>query len=429
MQNIANADDILPILKSKRNALVSGSAGTGKTTFASSFAETIPYSILAATTGVAALNLGGETVHRLLGLGITSRPEEANKIISHWEKIKKSKASWDVLRWQTIKNLKTLIIDEASMLRKDQFELIDIVLSNIKDSPLPFGGIQIVLISDFFQLGPVVTTSDLFMYPDLKDPYCFQSNLWEKANFESFNLTTNYRQGEGQFLSALEKIRVGDITSEIEDMLNSRVGADLKIPMNPVKLYPHKVDVSKENMECLKKLNGTKYVSEAEFEGKKYDTDILKKECPAESSLYFCVGAQVMMINNDKERKWVNGTLGIIRCCDPLQIELSTNNIVSVDLHTWERCVPYLDKATGEIKRQCTGKMRQYPFSLAWSSSIHRSQGLTLDYIETDLSKCFSPGQAYTALSRVKALSGLKLLGWNKQSIFADERVKKFYGI
>jgi len=428
MKNISDTDEILPALKARQNVFITGSAGSGKTYFASNFHELVPYSVLTATTGVAALSLGGETVHRFLGLGVSARPEEAGKIIGRWEKIKKSKAPWDVAKCQMMKNLQTLIIDETSMLRRDQFELIDVVLSNIKDNPLAFGGVQICLIGDFAQLPPVVSNSDLYLYPDLKDPYCFQSNLWGQANFQSFNLTTNYRQGEGEFLNALEKIRIGQVTPEIEVMLNSRIGVNLNIPLEPVKLFSHKADVNKENLDCLRKLPGEKYVSEAEFEGKKYDTDILIKECPAESSLYFCVGAQIIMLSNDKSNRWVNGTLGIIRSCDPLRIKLSNNLTVGVDLHTWERCVPYLDKTSGEIKTQCVAKIKQYPFCLAWSTSIHKSQGLTLDYIEADLTKCFSPGQAYVALSRVKTLEGLKLNGWRKESVFADDRVKKFYG-
>ena len=428
MKNIADTDDILPALKARQNVFITGSAGSGKTYFATNFHDLVPYSVLTATTGVAALNLGGETIHRFLGIGITARPEESGKIIGKWEKIKKSKASWDVAKCQLIKNLQTIIVDEASMLRRDQFELMDVILSYLKDNPLAFGGVQMVLVGDFFQLPPVVPNSDSMIYQDLKEPFCFQSDLWSQANFQSFNLTTNYRQGEGEFLDALEQIRIGNVTPEIEKMLDSRVGIDLQIPMEPVKLFSHKVDVSKENLYCLKQLPGDKYVSEAEFQGKKYDTDILARECPADSSLYFCKGAQVMMLTNDAAGRWINGTLGIIRNCDPLQIQLSNNLTVSVAMHEWERHVPFLDKWSGEIRTQKVATMKQYPIALAWSSSIHKAQGLTLDYVEADLTKCFSPGAAYVALSRVKSLDGLKLKGWNKQSIFADKRVKDFYG-
>lgn len=429
MKNISDSDDLLPVLKSRQNMLITGSAGTGKTTIATSFSELLPYSILSATTGIAALNLGGETIHRFAGIGVDARMEYLGKIMGKWEKIKKSKSPWDVAKWQLMKSFQTLIIDEISMLRRDQFELIDAVLSYVKDIPVAFGGVQLVLVGDFFQLPPVVTSSDSFAYKDLKDPFCFQSDIWNHGNFESFNLTTNYRQGEGAFLSALEKIRVGEITPEIEDMLNSRVGIDLKVPMEPVKLFSHKIDVNKENIECLKKLPGEKYLSTAEMEGKEYDRKVLSAECPAETDLYFCKGAQVMMITNDPSGRWTNGTFGIIRSCDPLTIQLSNNLTIGISLHEWERQVPYLDKLSGEIKSQKVATLRQYPCRLAYSTTIHRSQGLTLDYVDVDLSNCFTHGQFYTALSRVKTLEGLKLRGWNKNSLKVDDRVKKFYGL
>jgi ATP-dependent exoDNAse (exonuclease V) alpha subunit len=417
----------------RQNLLISGSAGSGKTYVAKQLAQKIPYSVLTATTGVAALNLGGETIHRALGLGITARPEEAGRIMGKWERIKQSKQPWDVAKWNLMERMQTLVIDECSMLRRDQFELIDAVLSYVKNNPLPFGGLQIVTVGDFAQLPPVVTSSDLIRYPDLQDPFCFQSDLWSQANINSLNLTTNFRQGEGDFLSALEELRFGLVTTITEDMLNSRVGVKLNTAMEPVKLYSHKIDVSRENILCLKKLpaaqRGEVYCSEAETEGKQYDTDILLKECPAEKSLYFCVGAQVMMLNNHPKGHWVNGTLGIIRSCSPLTVELSNGLTMQIEMHEWERCVPNVDKITGDIRSQVVAKLRQYPFTIAYSTSIHKSQSLTLDYIEVDITKCFSPGQAYTALSRVKTLQGLKLVGWNKKSIFADKRVEKFYGV
>jgi ATP-dependent DNA helicase PIF1 len=429
MKHVSDETEILPALKSHQNVFITGSAGSGKTYLASKFGETSPNTIVTATTGIAALNIGGETIHRFLGIGTCARPEEAGKIIGKWERIKSSRTPWDVARCNIMKNLSTLIIDEVSMLRRDQFELIDVVLSNIKDNPLAFGGIQIIPVGDFFQLPPVVTTTDAYRYKDLKEPFCFQSDLWAQASLESFNLTSNYRQGEGEFLDALEQIRIGKISKDVEDLFKSRVNITLNIPMEPVKLFSHKLTVGKENIDCLKQLPGEKYVSEAEFRGKEYDIDVLKKECPAEVSLYFCKGAQVMMLTNDLAHKWVNGTMGIIRETDPLSIQLSSGLTVLVDLHTWERTVPHIDPKTGDVTSVKVAEMMQYPFKLAYATTIHKSQGLTLDYIDIDLSNCFAPGQAYVALSRAKTLEGLRLRGWNKNSIKVDKRVLDFYGL
>lgn len=421
-------DNLLLKLKNGGNIYIGGSAGSGKSYLVTQFAKSASNIALTATTGIAALNLRGETIHRFLGLGIASRDFEAGRIIGKWNKIKKSTKPWDVAKWKLMQNLDAIVIDEVSMLRRDQFELIDIVLSSIMDNPVAFGGIQMILVGDFFQLPPVVTNYDVNKYPDLMNPYCFQSQLWNQAGFNTFNLQTNYRQGEGDFLDALENIRVGNITDEIRELMKGRVGVDLKIPMEPVKMFSHKNTVQTENIECLKKLPEDKILSTADFEGKKYDVDILEKECPAESKLYFCKDAQIMMLTNDSAGRWVNGTMGIIKNVDPVRIKLSTGETVTINTHKWERTIHKV-MPNNTISTGIVATMTQYPFKLSWATTIHRSQGLTLDYVDLDLTKCFAPGQAYVALSRAKTLEGLRLRSWNDNSIKTDPRVKKFYGV
>jgi len=428
MKNVTDEQEILEAISSGENVFVTGSAGSGKTYLASQYARGRGDTVLTATTGVAALNLGGETIHRFLGLGVATRDFQASKIINKWMSIKKSSKPWDKDRWRLIQKIRTIIIDEVSMLRRDQFELIDIILSAIRDNPLPFGGVQMILVGDFFQLPPVVTSSEAMKYTDLQSPFCFQSPLWSQARFKAFNLKTNYRQGEGEFLDALEQIRVGNLTDEIRDMLQSRLGIDLNIPIEPVKLFAHKETVSAENIACLKKLPGDKLVSTADFTGKEYHVKILEKECPAETDLYFGKDAQVMMLTNEPTGLWVNGTMGIIKNTSPLEIRLSSGVTVGVGLHTWEK-IEHKVMPNGTVSAQTVATMSQYPFKLAYSSTIHKSQGLTLDYIDIDLNNCFAPGQAYVALSRAKTLEGLRLRAWNKASIKADNKVKIFYGV
>jgi len=276
----------------------------------------------------------------------------------------------------------------------------------------------------------VVSSSYLRQYPDLVKPFCFQSDLWQQANFKSFNLTTNYRQTDGPFLKALGEIRIGKVSDEVNDMMLSRLNIKLDIPFEPVKLFSLKDSVAKENIECLKKLKGDKILSTAEFEGKQYDIDILKKECQAEENLYYCRDAQVMMITNDPQGLWVNGTMGKIEKADPnsTKIKLSNGKIVEIIPHTWERVNHKLD-LQGNLKTEVVGKMIQMPFVLGYSSSIHKSQSLTLDYAEMDLSNCFACGMAYTSLSRIRSINNLKLTGWNRKSVKADLAVKQFYGL
>lgn len=425
MKNIYDYEEILTELLSGKNLLISGSAGSGKTYTIMKYADKIPYAVKTATTGTAALNIGGETIHRFLNLGKSSRPEMANIIISKWNKIKNSKTPWDTQRWKTIQNMRTLIIDEASMLRRDTFELIDAVLSSIKEDNRPFGGIQMVLIADFLQLPPVITDQDLQQYPDLKDPYCFQSDTWKFADFKSYNLTSNYRQGEGKFLEALEKIRKGEMNDEIEEMISGRLNAQLNTNIEPVKLFPHKYKVEQENLLKLDELPDEKFTSKAILTGKTYDIEILKKDCPAEEYLHYCKGAQIMMITNHPQGLWVNGSIGIVESIDPLRIKLSGGETIEVSKFTWERSVHKVEN--NKVSTKIVATMIQYPFKLCWSATLHKSQGQTMDFVEIDLSNCFSYGQAYVGLSRVKSLEGLKLIGWNRNSIKADERVLEFY--
>lgn len=428
MKHVSDEQEILDAIHAGCNVFVTGSAGSGKTFLASAYAKKARDTILTATTGVAALNLGGETIHRVLGIGTASRDFEAGKIIGKWNKIKKSSAPWDKAKWDLIQSIDTIIIDEVSMLRRDQFELIDIVLSSVKDNPLPFGGVQMILVGDFFQLPPVVTHYELNKYSDLVSPYCFQSQLWGQAGFQSFNLDTNYRQGEGEFLDALEKIRVGIVDDSIKEMMESRINANLGIGMEPVKLFSKKDTVNQENISCLKKLPGDKILSTADFDGKEYDIKILEKECPAESELFYGEGAQVMMLTNEPSGKWVNGTMGIIKNADPVRIKLSTGETVSLKTHKWERVVHKV-MPNGTVSTATVATMEQFPFKLAYATTIHKSQGLTLDYIDIDLQNCFAPGQAYVALSRARTLEGLRLRGWDPKSVKVDEKVKRFYGV
>lgn len=428
MKHVDSEEKILESLAGGNNVFITGSAGSGKSYISSGFARSYKNVALTATTGISALNLGGETIHRFLGIGIASRDFQAGKIIGKWRAVKNSSKPWDKTKWMTLKHTSAIVIDEVSMLRRDQFELLDVVLSGVLDNPLPFGGKQIVLVGDFFQLPPIVPETDRYKFPDLNKPYCFQSALWKQAGFDSFNLTSNYRQGEGEFLDALEQIRIGNVSQEVEDLFKSRLNVNLNISMEPVKLFSHKKTANVENIECLKGIHEDKILSTAEFTGKPYDTNILKKECPAEDKLYFCKGAQVMMLTNNPKSNWVNGTLGIIVNTSPVQIRMSNGIVRTIEPHKWER-IAYKADTKGNMKAHSVATMTQYPFKLAWASTIHKSQSLTLDYVDIDLSQCFTPGQAYVALSRAKTLEGLRLRGWNTNSIKVDPVVKKFYKI
>lgn len=419
-------EDALQILEDGDNIFLTGAAGSGKTYLIQKFIKTSNKNIaITATTGIAALNIKGDTVHRFLKLGILTRPKEAYRIISKWEAIKKSSKPWDKVSWDTLKNLDTLVIDEASMLRRDQFELIDVVLSNVLENNSPFGGLQIILVGDFFQLPPVITEFDRTKYRDLKAAYCFQSPLWKQGKFLSISLNTNYRQSDPTFLNILNKVRIGNIDAEVNKILTDQMDHTLNESIKPVKLFPFKKEVNVENKECLKQLNKDILLSEAEYSGKQYDVDLLKKDCQAEDKLFFAEGAQIMMLTNDPDGKWVNGTMGTILGANPVKIKLSSGLIIYPTLFKWERTINTIKN--NKVEQKSVASMTQYPFKLAYAASIHKSQGLTLDYVDVDISNCFAPGQVYVALSRVKNLDGLVLKGWSDKIVKVDQDVERFY--
>lgn len=421
-------EDAERILNMGSNLFVTGNAGAGKTYLIKEFAKNSDKNVaLCATTGIAALNLGGETIHRFMGIGIASRPEQADRIIGKWSKIKRSKKPWDKAKWSLMNSVDVIVIDEASMLRRDQFELIEAVLSGVKNNGLPFGGVQIILVGDFCQLPPVVTTQDRSRYPDLAEPYCFQSDMWNYCNFKSINLTTNYRQSDTAFLNVLDSIRRGEVTQEVDTMMSSCVGRSFNGDIKAIRLFPFKADVAKDNISCLKKLPAPKFLSEAKYTGKTMDAEMLGKDCQADDRLFFCEGAQVMMLTNHPKGAWVNGSMGIITGVNPVDIKLADGSVIRPDMFKWERTITKLVK--DKWKQSVVATMTQYPFKLAWSSSIHRSQGLTLDYVDLDISNCFAAGQAYVALSRVKSVTGLSLRSWAPASIKADPKVLNLYKV
>jgi len=417
----------LEALDSGQNVFLTGAGGCGKTYTTKQWIEQTGRKVaVTATTGVAALNLGGETIHRFSGIGITPRPELAPGVISQWTRRRFGK--WrDRDRWDVLQRVDTIIIDEVSMLRRDQLELIDKVLRGVRDKDVPFGGVQMVCVGDFFQLPPVVTSMDASTFPDLVRPFCFQSKIWD--GFADIELTKNWRQSDNHFKSILEMIRYGQITPEVRDALEA--ARENKPDMNvvPMRLFPFRRDVDAENHAQLAALPGGYRESVAEFSGSPGWGEALKRESPADEILLLKEGAQVMMLVNDCENgQWVNGSMGVVRSIEEgsVTVDLANGNTVVVGKHTWEKNEQVLDG--DELVTKVLAGLTQYPLKLAWASTIHKCQGLTLDAIETDLTGCFTHGQAYVALSRVKSLEGLVLRGWSDETIRASADVVRFYG-
>ena len=407
-------------LDSGRNVFLTGSAGCGKTfTVKEWMAHTDRRTVLTATTGVAALLLGGMTLHKFSGIQIEARPEHLGIVMERWEAKRQNR--WGAQSWDLVAGIDTLVVDEVSMLRSDQLSLVDLVMRRIRGRDEPFGGCQVVLTGDFFQLPPVVTGFDLRRYPDLAKPYAFQSPSW---CFETIELSQNHRQGAGPWLEALDQIRRG-LPVDLSEAVGRKFSG-----VQPVRLFPLRADVESENHNALEALPGEPLVSEAEYSGHASWQEALRKDAPIDDPLILKPGAQCMIIVNEQveegERaRYVNGTMCTVREIgdETVTVETQDDTIVFGE-HKWSK----YDYSTegGTVFRKTLASVRQYPLRLAWASTIHKSQGMSLDRAEVDVTGCFAPGQAYVALSRVRTFEGLSLRGWTPKCVTVDLAVKAF---
>ena len=403
----------------QNNLFITGKAGTGKSTLLQYFCQKSKHKpVVLAPTGVAALNAKGQTIHSFFNFYIDITPEKAKKL-----KPKKP---------EVYKNLKTIIIDEVSMLRADLLDCIDAFLRSrgpVKNKT--FGGVQMIFIGDLHQLPPVVSSKDKQAFFSLYETeFFFSSKAFENFQIKIIELEKVYRQKDQFFIDILNRIRVGLASPDDIQTLNERVLPEFKPKKG--KMYIHLTGINKKadeiNSEQLHSLPGKTYLSSAFISG-----DFGKEYFPTNQDLEFKPKAQVMMLTNDSKRRWVNGSIGVIQSIskkDEVQVLLQdTGHIVSVNQHTWEIYSFSFSQEKKVIESNLTGSFIQYPFKLAWAVTIHKSQGKTFDRVVIDTSRgIFAAGQAYVALSRCTSLEGMVLKSpVKKHHIRTDWRVVHFF--
>lgn len=401
-----------------KNIFITGRAGTGKSTFLEYFKRhTNKKAVFLAPTGVAALNVGGETIHSFFGF----KPDiSANKI----KKISGKKAAM-------YGNIETIVIDEISMVRADLLDYVDKFLSlNVKKAP--FGGIQMLFIGDLYQLPPVVTSSEKGLFKTIyKSPYFFDSMSFKESAFEFIEFEKVYRQKDEEFIKLLNSVRNKTAGEKEISLINSRVKSEIKEEKYMVWLTPYNSRAAQINEEKLYSLGAKTMQFQAQVNG-----DFGREYYPTDSELSLAEGAQVMFLNNDSHERWVNGTIGIVEEIDidnddenhSICVKLQDGEIVNVEKHKWEIFHYEFDERKKCIKTKVMGSFTQFPLKLAWAVTIHKSQGKTYDKVVLDIDRgTFAPGQLYVALSRCRSLSGLTLKRPVKLShIMSDWRVSKF---
>jgi len=391
----------LNLLKSGQNIFITGSAGTGKTYLLNQYIQYLKerqiYPTIVAPTGIAASHLKGQTIHSFFALGIRDTVVDNGYVEFLLNK--------SYLKSRFAK-LKVLIIDEVSMVSPEIFSSMDKILRAFKNNPLPFGGVQVVISGDFFQLPPVSR--------EFKEKrFAWQSPVWKSLELKSCYLQEKFRQDDERLIEILDEIRTGNISEKSREMLDSRYMKVLDSDFIPTKLYTHNVDVDRINLEELNKLEGQPQVFKYSSKGSTRNIEKIFKTAMVLEELTLKKDAVVIFIKNNPEKFYVNGTTGVVMGFDgdiPI-VKTSTGQKIRVVAEDWT-----IENEAGES----IATVSQIPLRLAWAITIHKSQGMTLDSAEIDLSKTFEVGQGYVALSRIKSIEGLRLMGLNEMALTVD---------
>ena len=395
-------DTALNILKTGNNVFITGSAGTGKTYLLNKYmfylkARKIMPTIVA-PTGIAASHLQGQTIHSFFSLGIRSEIDDY-----YIESLLEKK----YLQTRFSK-LRVLIVDEISMVSPEMFLAMDKILRAFKKDDIPFGGVQTILSGDFFQLPPISRV------PQDKR-FAWQSPSWKALELKTCYLQEKFRQDDNVLISILDEIRGGNVSSNSYDILHSRHHKELEIDFTPTKLYTHNIDVDRINNEELSKIPNPTKLFQYKSEGTAKNIEKIFKSSLVLEEIALKKDAVVMFIKNNHDLGYVNGTTGIVVDFNketglPI-VKTSYGSLIELGLEDWS-----IENDSGNI----VARVSQVPLKLAWAITIHKSQGMTLDAAEIDLSKTFEVGQGYVALSRIKNIDGLRLMGLNDKALSVD---------
>ena len=395
-------DVALNIVKSGRNVYLTGAAGSGKTFVLNDYIAYLKEHgvdvAVTASTGIAATHLGGMTIHSWSGMGIKDNFSDYDiEGLIEKEHL-----------WKRYNKTKVLIIDEISMINPRMFDALDRLTRAMKREERAFGGMQVVLSGDFFQLPPITKGEDYVSYID-------SSNAWREMDIRVCYLEEQYRQNDVSLSRILNEVRSGFISDDTQEVLAQMVGIRKNTKITPTRLYTHNIDVDVVNEKELAKLPGTEVSYTMNTRGKTNLVVALCKSILAPEELKLKLDAVVMFVKNNFEEGYVNGTLGRV---------ISFENGMPV-VETYSGKKIYVTHATwgAEDDGKMLASAEQIPLRLAWAITVHKSQGMSLDAAFIDLSKSFVPGQGYVALSRLRSLDGLSLLGLNSMALTVDSYV------
>ncbi len=388
-------EQALTILKTGANVFLTGEPGAGKTYVINRYVEWLRERgiepAITASTGIAATHVGGMTIHAWSGVGI-------KKSLSDWE-LEAMHEREPLMR--RVRAAHVLILDEMSMLDAQLLTLVDRALCSMRHSDKPFGGLQVVFVGDFFQLPPVSKNE--------RSLFAFASPAWEAANPLVCYLSEQHRQDDELFLQLLAAMRSGELEDEHRELLRTRYRAG-GAPEQATRLYPHNEDVDRLNHEALGRIESVAKVYHMRTSGSTTLVEALKRGCLSPETLTLKEGASVMFTRNNFEHGYVNGTLGTVVGWSEAgwpQVRTRAGKLIEAEPEEWRI----------EDGKRVLAQITQVPLRLAWAMTVHKSQGMSLDAAVMDLSGAFEYGQGYVALSRVRTLEGLFLLGFNERAL------------
>lgn len=414
---------------------LTGKAGTGKTTFLKYIKDTTnKNTVVLAPTGVAAINAGGVTIHSFFQIPFGPFVPDDSRLRTTATGTENRETIYTTFRYredkrEIIENLELLIIDEISMVRADMLDVIDRILKAFRKKPyLPFGGVQVILIGDTFQLPPIADNEQWSILSQFyKTPFFFSSKIIEQNTPLYIELKKIYRQNEQEFIDLLNRIRVSQVTANDYSVLNAKYnptfsgnGSDYII------LATHNNIVNETNLTKLNQLTTELFTYDANVTGTFPD-----KHKPTDHFLKLKVGAQIMFIKNDtgKYKRYYNGKIGKIKELEEASISVvfDDGSEVEVERAVWNNIEYSYNREQKKIVEEIVGTFEQFPIRLAWAITVHKSQGLTFEKVIADLGRAFAPGQVYVALSRCTSFSGLMLkTQLNSYAIKTDPRVIEF---
>ena len=401
----------LDILKTGASVFLTGEPGSGKSytikQYIDYLAEHGVYASVTASTGIAATHIGGMTIHSWSGIGI-------RESLSVYDLEALHEKDYIVKR---LLKAKVLIIDEVSMLSAKTFDMVNAVCKSVRQVPdKAFGGLQVILVGDFFQLPPIVKKTDtLELFED--SGFVFSSSAWKELKPLTCYLTEQHRQSDQAFAKTLGQIRANKVDEETHTTIRRRVVRELTELPDATKLYSHNAHVDTVNNREIGKLKGHVKIYEMRKNGKENLTASLTKSCLSPEKLELKVGAKVMFTKNNPDKGFVNGTTGVITefKYDIPRVQVANGMIIDVEPMDW----------SVQDQGKILATISQIPLRLAWAITIHKSQGMSLDAAIMDLSQVFEYGQGYVALSRVRTLEGLHVIGYNDRALQVHPRVQE----